>query len=375
MAAKPGELDFQKLAAEAAQELQKESSGNSGKKVKVAATEGGVPAPQFADLTQTDFEEPESEPEQVEEPDVEVPEDVETPEGEPSVEPERESPHTSEKKPKKLEDDDEVEVKIDGEVQVIKYSQYKDLLRKEATITQRMQNFAQTRKEFEAQVQNIVTQLEQREAWLAQQQNQQNPVQQALVDLIQGKQPAKTRSADEILTVADLQEELRKQQEAFENARKQDQEAFNNTLLTAKQQAQQQARLDAERNKFFSEVDKLMAKDEYKLVNEVVPHVKAHIMSHVNSVAPQNLEEALEASESWLRDRAAVLKKYSVAQEQKQQKIAVKQKMESGNGAPTTVAKGKQSNADIAKKFVMNNGKMNWKAMEKDALARMNSMN
>jgi len=94
-------------------------------------------------------------------------------------------------------------------------------------------------------------------------------------------------------------------------------------------------------------------------------------MFNVKKLSPRNLEEALEFSEDFIKERAAVLKKIGVASNQQQQKIAAKQKMESSDGTTPTIMK-----ADNAKKkvFVTKAGKLDWTAMQADALARMNSM-
>lgn len=373
MAAKPGELDFQALAKEA---LTAGDSVSTEKKVKIAASEGGVPPPSQEQVDSNNTE-PEFQEVEVEDTQTENVESVENQSEEENTTVENgEVPKSSEtKKPQKLNDDDMVEVVVDGEPEVITYKDYKDRVRKEATITKRFQNFAQTRDEFNQQVANIVSQLEAREAALAQQaQPKVDPVQQALIDLLQGKKPAPEKSPDEILTVAEMQAAQAKLREEFENSRRKDREDFDNSLQRARQAALEEAKLNKERQQFFNGIDQLVAKDAYKNLNDVIPHIKAHILSHVQSVQPQSLEEALEASESWLKDRSDKLKKLSVAKEQKQQKEAVRQKMESNNGSPTTLAKGQQTNADKAKKFVMKNGKPDWEAMKKDAQARWNSM-
>jgi hypothetical protein len=167
MAASPGSLDFAKLARDARQSLDKEPVVE--KKVKVAASEGGIPAPQNAvvdDTSLDDFDES-NQTDQVETQEVDANEST-TAADEPTssdADPNTKGQSQEEKDQEifDIPDTARVKVKIDGEDAVISYKEYKDRLRQEATVTQRLQNFAKTRDEFNAAVQRTVQELEARE--------------------------------------------------------------------------------------------------------------------------------------------------------------------------------------------------------------------
>lgn len=381
MAARPGELDFSALAAEARKELDKpEPSNKAEKKVVIARSESTLPSPEHASVDSND--------------------DNDTPFEEPvidtSTEDTDDNVHTASQSSDatvqtnndgsqelvdadgvELPDDHKVKVKIDGEIQVLRYGDFKNTLRKEATITQRMQNFAKSREEFNNEVAHTVQALEAREAALAQTKAPDTNAQalQMLADVLSGKTPAKPKDPNEILNYGELQAELQRQRDEFEQVRLKDKEAMDTALQQAALGVQEQNRINRERQQFFTGVDSLLSKDEYKIVNDVIPHMRAHVMSHVHTVGAQNLDEALEAAEDYIKERQAVLKKLTVAQEQQKQKTAAKQKMESNDGSPTTIARRELSNVEKGKKFIGKNGKLDFAAMQREALASMNAMN
>lgn len=374
--ARPGELDFAKLAADATKELNK-SEKVEQKKVKVAASEGGVPSPEHAQVDDDlSYEDDQDNDQNNDQDDQLVTPEEETSENEQEDPNASENVETTEKKktPQRLSDDDEVVIKIDGEEQTVTYKQYKDLLRKEATITQRMQNFAKSRDEFNAEAAKILQQLEAREAQLSQQKPQIDPVSQAIIDALQGK-VKKERNPNEVLTYAEVQEMLKAQRDEFENARKSDREQQEQALVNAADIARQNQAKLKERQQFNDSVSAMLNKDEYKIVNELVPHVQAHIWERVHSVRPATMEEALEVAEDFVKERLEVFKRLSVAKEQVQQKKAAKQKMESNDGSTVTQVKKKENQSDRAKKFVLKNGKLDFKAMALDAQKRLNDMN
>lgn len=269
----------------------------------------------------------------------------------------------AEPEPLELPDNARVKLKIDGVEQVVSYKEYKDILRQNATITQRMQNFAQTREEFNREAAEIAARLEAREQALAQPRS--DPAVQALVDALQGKTPPKPRDPNEILTVGELQQQQAQLREEFQKLTQEQQKTFQAELQAAAQNVQQQAAQQKQRQEFFSKVDALSLKDEYKVLHEVIPHVRAHILAHLNSVAPQSMDEALELSEGWLKDRLQKFQLHSVAKEQAQQKAAAKAKMESPDGNAPKITPTLR--AEKVKSFVGKNGKPNWDAMFADA--------
>ena len=179
-----------------------------------------------------------------------------------------------EPEPLELPDNARVKLKIDGVEQVVSYKEYKDILRHNATITQRMQNFAQTREQFNQEAAQIAAQLEAREQAIANAQPRSDPALQALVDALQGKTPAKPRDPNEILTVGEMQAQQAQLREEFQKLTQAQQAKFQEELQSAAQNVQTQAAQTKQRQEFFSKVDALSMKDDYKVLHEVIPHVR-----------------------------------------------------------------------------------------------------
>lgn len=372
--AQPGTLDFAKLAKEATTALNKESA--APKQVKIAATEGGIPAPQHAVVDDTRGDDW-NDDNQVGEPEVETQEEsatnVELTE-QPSVTRAADTDKTQdqlEEEIKELPDDHKVRVKIDGEVQVITHGEYKDIIRKNATVTQRMQAFAKSRAEFEDAVQETLRQLQAREQALQQVQPKSDPLSEALIAALKGQVAPKPRDPNEIVTLGDVQAQREQMLAELQQARQSDRAEFERALALAAQNVQQSAQATRERQEYLNGLDGILKKDQFQVLNEVIPNLQANVMFHVQSLKPNNLAEALEYSEDYIKERYKAFAKHTTAAQQKQQAKAAKQKMEPNDGATPTVVK---STSSAKKNFVGKNGKLDWKAMSADALARANSM-
>jgi hypothetical protein len=373
MSAKAGELDFSKLAQEAKAALDTEPVVKS--KAKVASSEGGVPQPQVAQMqNEVETEIPENENETQ---DLEATETTETTETE-TTEVESKTVKSQDENADQvldLPDTAKVKVKIDGQEQIISYGEYKDRLRKEATVTQRMQQFAKSREEFNQTVQETLRQFEAREAALKAKAETRDPLYDTILNALKGQVAPKERDPNEIVTLGDVKAERERLAKEFADARQNDKAQFEQMLAQAAQSVQAQAAAQKERQAYLGGLGKILGNDQYAALREVVPNLEASVMFHVQHMAPNNLEEALEYSEDYIKDRAKAFAKFTVAQEQKQQAKAVKQKMESSDGASPTIVSREKSPSEKAKQFVGKNGKLDWKAMEKESLARMNSMN
>lgn len=374
--AQPGTLDFAALAKQATASLTKSESVAPAGKVKIAATEGGVPAPQHAVIDDTRGDDW-NDDNQVGDP--EVPEIIENnvenaaaPREEVAGSTESKSQEELEDEIKELPDDHKVRVKIDGEVQVITHGEYKDIIRKNATVTQRMQAFAKSRDEFNAEVQNTLAILQQREqAILAAQQAPKDPLSEALIAALKGQVAPKPRDPNEIVTLADVQAEREKLLAEFTSTRQNDRAEFENALRQAAQNVQNSAQATRERQEYLTGLNGILNDDKFKVLSEVIPNLQANTMFHVQSMGPKNLEEALEFSKDYIKDRYKVFAKHTTAAQQKQQSKAAQQKMEPADGATPTITKGEQSQRKV---FVGKNGKLDFNAMKQDALARINSM-
>jgi hypothetical protein len=369
MSAQPGMMDFSKLAKEATQELEKPVVQTPS---KVAASEGGIPSPsneQVAETLETQTSE-------------EVIEQVETPA---EVQVEDATSKTVSQDETKVEakveeqvldlpDTAKVKVKIDGEVQTITVGDYKDILRKNATITQRMQTFAKSREEFNAEVQKTLQALEAREKAIQEQSSKKDPLYETILNALKGQVEPKPRDPSEIVTLGDVQKERESLEKDFQARRESDKKEFEKQLLEAAQTLQQNAKVQKERQAYFDGLDNILKADDFAPLKEVSPNFVASVFAHVQKLAPQNLEEALEYSKEYIEERSKIFKKHTVAKSQEQQAKAVKQKMESSDGTTPTIAKRELSNQEKAQKFVGKNGKLDWTAMAKDSLAKMNSM-
>ncbi len=267
----------------------------------------------------------------------------------------------------KLADDDLVEVKIDGEPAQISYGQYKDILRRNATVTQREQNIAQTRKELNDTIAQWQAHWQEREAALqaTQQPRQSDPVQQALLDLLQGKQPAKPKDPNEVLTIAEMEAREQALRKEMADLAVQQRSEFDRDMQLAQKTAQQIALQQKTRQEFFGKVDQIAAKPEYAAIAKLVPNVKAHIEHRLNTLVPNTEAEALQAVEDWFSERREIFETLTVAQKQTAEAAAVKNKMESNAGS-TPAIKG-TTKAERVASYVGKNGKPNWAKMFEDA--------
>ena len=342
--ANPGELDFGALRAQAEQELHKEPSQQENQPV-VASTEREQPSTQeLKDLSaQADTS-------------VTSPQVVE-------------SQEQQEQKVFDLPDTAQVRIKVDGEEQIVSYGEYKDLLRKNATVTQRMQAFAKSRDEFNSIVQQKIQELEAREKAIQAQSQATNPVMEALLKALQPAQ--KPRDPNEIVTLGDVQKERDAIIQQYETMRQQDKEEFQRQLMEAAQNVQRQSQIQQERQQYLQSLNSILAKDEYKGLLEVSPNLRAEAMYHVQTVGVQNLAEAIEQSEDFIKQRYDVFKKHTIAQQQKAEAAVAKAKMESNDGTAPSLVKPQ---TDPGKKFITKGGKLDFNAMLKDALAKANAM-
>jgi hypothetical protein len=344
----PGDLDFASLRASAQSEIDKVDAAEAGKaNVDVAPTETATPEPMKVSQQQAQaIVDPSSSAE----------------------------PKSQEQKAQEvfdIPDTASVKVKIDGEEQILTYKDYKDILRKNATVTQRMQQFAKSRDEFNSAVQAKLAEIEAREKAILERQSQKDPLQEALINALKGQVEPKPRDPNEIVTLGDVQKERENLLKQFEDQRSRDRQEFEQNLARAAQSVQDQAQLQRERQEYLGGLNSILAEDTYKAMNELIPNFSASVMFHVKQLQPQNLQEALEYSRDFIEDRYKVFKKLTVAQEQAQQAQAAKAKMESAEGTPVSAM---NKDANNPKRFVNKAGKLDWAAMQKDALARANSM-
>jgi len=375
MSATPGSLDFSKLASEATKTL--ESPAPAESKVKVAASESGIPAPNndtaAETLAKVESKDPPltDETEQINEVDEsktvthETQEKVETPE----------TKQSKEDAVLDLPDTAKVKVKIDGEVQTITVGDYKDILRKNATITQRMQTFAKSRDEFNAEVQKTLAELQARENALKIQSEKKDPLYETILNALKEQVEPKPRDPNEIVTLGDVQKEREKLAQEFEAKREGDKKAFEQQLIDAAQSLQEQSRKNAQRQAYLDEVRKVLKTPEYAPLVEYDENLEAAVIFHMQKSGAQSFEEAVEVSKDYLKEKQAKFKKHNVAQAQEQQKLAVKQKMESNSGTNPSIAQREKSASEKAKQFVNKSGKLDWNKMSADALARINAMN
>lgn len=348
--AKPGELDFKALAEQAAVELEKEPST----KEVISETEPTVTTEELKENVETTSESTNL---------------VDT-KTEPVVQAQKTDVATE------LSDDSKVKIKVDGEEQVVTYKEYKDILRKNATITQRMQTFAKERDQFNEVVNQRLAEIEARERAIREMSEKKDPLYDTILTALKNQiNPQEKRNPNDIVTLAEIEAERKRLREEFESMRKQDRESFETQLVEAAQAVQTQAQRQRERQAYLNGLDSILKQDSLKDLLEISPNLAAETMFYVQKNGAQNLEEALELSREFVEDRFKKFESKRIAKEQKQQEIAAKQKMESNDGATPTIMKKEQSVEERRKKFVGKNGKLDWNAMMKDSLAKMNSMN
>lgn len=344
--AKAGEMDFSALRAQAQVELDKEPSTEA-----IVAKEEKT---EVKSEVKTEVEPSQKEP---------VQKEVET------------EVKTAEEKAQEvfdLPDTAKVKVKIDGEEQIVSYKDYKDILRKNATITQRFQEFSKSKTEFNDLVQRTLVEIEAREKALQEQSQKKDPLYETILNALKGQMEPKPRDPNEIVTLADIEQERSKLMKDFEAKRLQDRSEFEQTIAQAAQEVQTRAQVQRERQAYLNGLNDILGKDNFKVLKDVIPNLEANVMFHVQQMGPQNLEEALEFSQTYIAERAEALSKLTTAKEQLQQKEAVKQKMESNDGA--TLALQGKTKEERLKQFVGKSGKLNWDALAKDALVRANAM-
>ena len=348
----PGSLDWAALSAQVAAEDHPSESATQSDSV-AASTTVAAEAPAIPDPGQI------ADPAPPAVPDVVVSES-QTP-----------SSETAAQKIFDVPDDALFRVKIDGEEKIISHKEYKDILRQNATVTQRYQNLAETRDKMNAELNEWIQKLDAREKELAaraeagQKPDPNAAALQALVDALQGKKPAEPPDPNTVLTVGELAQREAKLKAEFEAMTKAEREQFKKDLEAAQTQVATQSRQQKELAEFYGQVDSLIAKPEYAAVSQLVPHARAHIMSVLNKLNPATREEALALSEEWLKERKETFRKLAVSEQQAKEADAVKQKMESNSGS-TPMIKG-TSKEERVKSYIGKNGKPNWDAMLADA--------
>lgn len=232
-----------------------------------------------------------------------------------------------------LADDAMVRVKIDGKEQVVKYSDFKNSLSREAVFTQRQQGLAQQRRQLEdyfAQQQaQIIEQA--RAVQLAQEQlKQYNPLQ----ELLQRQQQPQPKNPNEIATLGEIQQAIQHIGQQVQQARQADQQQLAQQLQQERAQLMQELEIKRDQEYFTNELSKIMDTDDGKLLSDVSPQAEAIIRYQTLQLGPENTKQAIEFMKEFTREWAQKVKgrvqTSTVQQEVKKAKVV----MEPSTGTP-----------------------------------------
>jgi len=272
-----------------------------------------------------------------------------------------------------LADDAMVRIKVDGVEQIVSYKDYKDGIQREATFTKRMQTLAQQRREAEAEIARQAAEVQRRfeEVESAKQRLNENDPMQALAKLLaQQANPAPPQAdPNEIATIGEVQqrlEELAKQQTAQQKA--QSEEFLKSVQLAAAKLREEQA-IQADAQKFSAALAANLSKDEYKVLNEVVPFTENAIRYQVSQLDPKSIDEAIEFSEKVMQEWVGKIQATSTELVKRQEVAKARAKMEPPTGSPAPIQTAKSQPQSFLKK----DGKIDWQVLSAQAKAIIDS--
>lgn len=264
--------------------------------------------------------------------------------------------------PMSIAEDAMVRVKIDGEEVVVPYKEFKDSLQREAAWHKKTQTLAQQRKEVEqyftqreAELLQAAQMLQAYEQMLAQQGKPQ-PQEQAKID--SGKKEP------EIALVDDIQRTAQQLAQDFEQRLAKEREDQQKNILEAAHLMERRQQQQKQADRFTSKIQGVLAKEEAKVLHDLIPQLEQNLRFAVWDLKPQTLNEAEEFAEKIVQTWVEKANKHHVAQQQKKDVARAKAKIEPSDGSPPAPKPQNQP-----KSFISKDGRVDYAEMRRRAEA------
>lgn len=267
-----------------------------------------------------------------------------------------------------------IKVKINGQEQIVKAGEFKDMIQQTAVFTQRQQAVAQQQRQLEEYFAQREAQLLAQQQYVqqvAQQlQAQQDPVQVLRQALATTNQPAPP-GPNEIATHGEIQQVIAALQQQFAQQVQQVEQKATTTAEQKVEQARQEMWIAQEQAKATAGFQSILSSDDGKLLAEVNPLVEPALRFTVAKMGPRSTEEALEFAAKVAKDWANTVRGKMVQQQKVEAVVKAKTVMEppAAGTAPTLV----QSQAK-PQSFLKKDGSIDVVAMRERAMAIMDSV-
>lgn len=221
-----------------------------------------------------------------------------------------------------------VRVKVNGKEEVVKMSDYKEMVSGTADYTRRTQTLAEQRRQLEDHFAQREAELQQAARWIQAQAQQQDPVQR-LAQALQAQQPPKPQqNPNEIVTVGEVQKllaEFAAQQQGQLGVVKQE---ITESQRAALIEAQEKQFIAQESARFGKAMEGLMETDDGKLLADVNPEADKLIRWETAKMRPENTEQAVEFAQKVAKGWADKVREKFVTQQKTVAVEAARVKME-----------------------------------------------
>jgi hypothetical protein len=292
---------------------------------------------------------------------------------EPTPQVESREPDTTpqtDKSVRKFQDDDLVEVKVDGEIQVVTYKDYKDGIQREAHYTKRMQQLAQQRQaaeqELASQYANLYQEAQRLEA--ERQRIEQNHPLAKLAKQLEAQEKVEA-DPNTLATLGEIRKALdTHKQEVEQTLQQRDAEAQARLAHAALNLRQQQA-IAQDAARFTAALTETLSAKDLAVVKTVVPSPEladAIIRYNVAQMEPRTIEEGIDMMRTFVKQWADSVRGQQKVSDARTEAAKARAVIEPPQGSPPAPAPTSKP-----QDFFKKDGGLDWQALHRKALAVM----